>query len=680
MNYRPEIDGLRAVAVTLVLLFHAKVPGWEAGYIGVDIFFVISGFLIASILQRELADGTFSFWSFYKRRAARLLPALFVVLATASVLASQVLYPTALAEYGKSQIATVLYFSNIYFSNTLDYFSSSADVNLLVHTWSLSVEEQYYLVLPLLLFGVSRLAWRVRYVLVGVLLIASLALVETSGRGAGWLSSEAAFFLLPTRAFELLVGVLCAFTRHDRRDAAPLGPVWVAEFWTGSGLFAIGYYVFRYRSESSGLRVDALIPVCGAAALLLFADRSRAMRGLLTARPLIWLGLLSYSIYLWHQPVLALAREYSPFPLSSWHVWACLAVTLGLSYLSWRFVEKPLRAYGHQRAGRLMVGLVVVAAVLLAAGFAFYKKASYPADQRSRLEAIEQRVAFNYGAGKACSKHFDAETCGPKQAGVAIWGDSYGMHAYQALQAALPGVQIAQMTKGGCAPLVHHAVVPDATGGGASFARECIAFHQAAFRWLLDSPSVQYVFVASPWTPFSPREASLVMDDQGRQSQDRAQLVADVLDAARQLRQQGKKVIVVGATPSSGRDNGQCLKAAIRTGKPLTICDFSRADSELVHRRSANEVVELLGQALPVLPLKDFVCEGEICRASKSVDLFIYGAGGHLSQEGSAYLGRLPAFRAALQQMGLGPEQISALAGASVDGSLSGAASLTNLP
>jgi len=661
VNYRPEIDGLRAVAVTLVLLFHAKVPGWEAGYIGVDIFFVISGFLIASILQGELAGGSFSFWAFYKRRAARLLPALFVVLATASACAALVLYPSALAEFGKSQIATVLYFSNIYFSNTLDYFSSSADVSLLVHTWSLSVEEQYYLVLPLLLFGAWRLGWRFRHAIVAVLLLASLALVESSSRGSGWLSSEAAFFLLPTRAFELLVGVLCAFARQGRRNASPVGPVWAGELWTGLGLLAIFYYVFRYRSESSGLDVAALIPVCGAAALLLFADRSKVLRGLLTVKPLIWLGWLSYSIYLWHQPVLALAREYSPFPLGPWQVAACLAITVGLSYFSWRFVEKPFRAYGHHHGRALVAGLAVTAAVLLAVGFLFYKKSSYPVALKTQLEAVEQRVAFNYGAGKACSKSFNAETCGGDKAGVAIWGDSYGMHAYQALQAALPGVGIAQMTKGGCAPLVGHAVIPDAAGGGASFARDCIAFHQAAFRWLLDSPSVRYVFVASPWTPFSPREAALVIDDQGRQSQDRSLLIADLLGAAEQLKKQGKQVIVVGPTPSSGRDNGHCLKAAIRSGSPLGICDFPFADSERVHRRSANEVVQLLGRTLPVLHLKDFICDTEVCHASRSPDLFIYGAGGHLSQEGSAHLGRHPAFRAALQQMGLGPEQISAL-------------------
>ncbi|RYE81339.1 MAG: acyltransferase [Oxalobacteraceae bacterium] len=601
----------------------------------------------------ELADGSFSFWAFYKRRAARLLPALFVVLATAAVFASLVLYPTPLADFGKSLIATVLYFSNIFFSRTLDYFSSSADVSLLVHTWSLSVEEQYYLLLPLILFSVWRLSWPFRYALVTVLLIASLALVEASSRGSGWLTSDESFFLLPTRAFELLAGVLCALVRHGRQPASFLRSVWAAELWTGLGLLAICGYVFRYRNGASGLELAALVPVGGAALLLLCADRSKFVRALLTPKPLLWLGMLSYSIYLWHQPVLALAREYSAFPLGGVQVAACLVLTVFLAYFSWRFVEQPFRIHGRHQGSAVVAGLVVAAAILLAAGWVFFKKYSFAPAERLMLDTVEDRLEFNYGKGKLCSKVFTAHPCGGENATVAIWGDSYGMHIYQALEAALPGVSIAQMTKGGCAPLTDHALLADAGGGGASFARDCMAFHRAAFRWLLESTSVRYIFLATPWIHFSSREPGLLMDSHGQQSSDRTRLVADLLETVRQLRERGKQVILVGSTPSSGRDNGHCLKASVRSGAPLGICDFPRVDFDATPRHIAEHAKNVLGQALPVLDLTDLICDVAVCHASKSADLFIYGAGGHLSREGSADLGRLPQFRTALHRLGL---------------------------
>lgn len=653
VNYRPDIDGLRAVAVTLVLLFHAKVPGFEAGYIGVDVFFVISGFLITSIVLGDLARDEFSFSSFYRRRAARLLPVLFVVLGITSAVGAYVLLPSAVAELGKSQIATVLYFSNVYFSRTLDYFSSSADVNPLVHTWSLSVEEQYYLIFPLLLLCTWRFAWRFRYAAIALLLLASLALAETASRGGAGLTSEQSFFLLPTRSFELLTGVICAFARRDLGCADEPARPWLADLLAGLGLVAVLFYVARCRGATLGPGLAALVPVTGAGLMLLCTDRGRVVRRLLGFKPMVGLGLVSYSLYLWHQPVLAFAREYSPLPLLPWQVAACLAATLALSYLSWRFVEHPLRRYGHRGGSGFVWGLVGAAALLLAIGACFYKKIGYPAELRARLDVVEERVEFNYGLGKACSKVFNPTECGGRNAEVAIWGDSYGMHLYQAMQAALPGVEIAQMTKGGCAPLTSHAFLADPAGGGASFSRDCMAFHAAALRWLLDAPSVRTVFVASPWTTFAARGASWLVDAQGRQSQDAAVAMQDLLAAAQQLQQRGKQVIIVGTPPGSGRDNGHCLKAVIRAGGALETCNFPRSESDGTQRRSANEVVQALGAMLPVLDVRDLICDGNNCLASRSPDLFIFGSGGHLSREGSAYLGRQPQFQAKLQQLGV---------------------------
>lgn len=653
MNYRPDIDGLRAIAVALVLLFHAKVPGFEAGYVGVDVFFVISGFLITSIVLNDIARDEFCFGSFYRRRAARLLPVLFVVLGITSAVGAYVLFPSAVSELGKGQIATLLYFSNIYFARTLDYFSSSADANPLVHTWSLSVEEQYYLIFPLLLLCIWRFAWRLRYAAIALLWMASLALAEYASRGAAGLTSEQAFFLLPTRSFELLTGVICAFARRDLGGGDRPARPWFADMWAGLGLVSILFYVARYRSAALGPGLAALVPVVGAGLLLLCADRGCVVRRLLGFKPLVGMGLVSYSLYLWHQPVLAFAREYSPLPLTAWQVAACLAATLALSYMSWRFVEHPLRRYGHKGGSLFVWVLVGVAVVLLVVGACFYKKVGYPALLRARLDAVEERVAFNYGLGKACSKVFNPAACGGSNAKVAIWGDSYGMHLYQALQVALPNVEIAQMTKGGCAPLTGHAFLADPASGGASFSRDCMAFHAAALNWLLEASSVRTVFVASPWAPFAAREAAWLVDTQGRQSQNAEVAMQDLLAAAQQLQRRGKQVIVVGTPPGSGRDNGHCLKAVIRADGPLETCNFSRSDSDGHLRRSANDVVQTLGSNLSVLDIRDLICAGDYCLASRSPSVFIFGSGGHLSREGSVYLGRQPKFQERLQQLGL---------------------------
>lgn len=337
MKYRPEIDGLRTIAVLPVILFHAGFSIFSGGYVGVDVFFVISGYLITTILIDELNRGDFSLLRFYDRRARRILPALFVMMLVCLPFAFLWLMPSELELFGKGLIAVTLFVANILFSRQVDYFAPDSELNPLLHTWSLAVEEQFYVIFPVFLlltwrFGKSRVFW-----LIVVLALLSLGVAEW-----GWRHKPRSnFFLMPTRAWELAAGSLCAFVLRSGRDVAAMRG---AELAGVAGLVMIAYAVFAYDNTTPFPSVYALVPVVGTMLIILFA-RPHNMAGRFLSLPLmVGIGLISYSAYLWHQPILVFARLRSPGEPSPLLMGALCALTLVLAWLSWRFVERPFRA------------------------------------------------------------------------------------------------------------------------------------------------------------------------------------------------------------------------------------------------------------------------------------------------------------------------------------------------
>lgn len=332
MEYRREIDGLRAVAVLPVILFHAGFSAFAGGYVGVDVFFVISGYLITSILLHDLEKGNFSIVRFYERRARRILPALFFVMLCCLPFAWLWMLPQQFKDFSQTLVAISFFASNILFWIKTGYFSPAAEENPLLHTWSLAVEEQFYLFFPLLLL----VLWRFgrRPIQLTILLLACLSLLLSEW---GWRHQPTAnFYLLPFRAWELGVGALCALwlRDHARRSSTLLATL---------GLGLILYATFAYDAAVPFPSLYALVPVGGTALIILFASRSTLVGRLLARGPLVGLGLISFSAYLWHQPLLAFARIRS-LENPSWQVMGllCLA-SLGLAYLTWRYVENPFR-------------------------------------------------------------------------------------------------------------------------------------------------------------------------------------------------------------------------------------------------------------------------------------------------------------------------------------------------
>jgi peptidoglycan/LPS O-acetylase OafA/YrhL len=332
MQYRREIDGLRAVAVIPVVLFHAGFAIFSGGYVGVDAFFVISGYLITGIIISELARGDFSIVRFYERRARRILPALFFVILCCIPFAWFWMVPSEIEDFGRSVAAVSLFASNILFWRESNYFEATAEQKPLLHTWSLAVEEQYYVFFPLFLLLMWRFGRNRVFCMIAAIAAASLLLCEW-----GWRNSPTAnFYLAPTRAWELLAGSLCAFVQFGREQKRN-------ELLAALGLGLIVFAILVFDDATPFPSLYALAPVGGTALIILFGASGTWTARLLATRPLVGIGLISYSIYLWHQPLFAFARIYIPHKPSQLTMLCLAALAFVLAYFSWQYIEKPFR-------------------------------------------------------------------------------------------------------------------------------------------------------------------------------------------------------------------------------------------------------------------------------------------------------------------------------------------------
>ena len=332
LMYRREIDGLRAVAVVPVILFHAGFGVFSGGFVGVDVFFVISGYLITTILINELEQGNFSIAGFYERRARRILPALFVVMLACLPFAYMWMLPSQLKGFAQSLVAVVTFSSNILFWREDGYFAAAAELKPLLHTWSLAVEEQYYLLFPIFLllawrFGRKRVFWT-------VVVIAAVSLLMAEW---GWRNNPSAnFYLAPTRAWELFAGSICAFLTVGRSQRSSNGLSVI-------GLAMIVFSIFAYDADTPFPSVYALVPVVGTALIILFAAQGTWVARLLSMRAFVGIGLISYSAYLWHQPLFAFARLRSLTEPSEYLMAALAVAAVLLAWATWSFVEQPFR-------------------------------------------------------------------------------------------------------------------------------------------------------------------------------------------------------------------------------------------------------------------------------------------------------------------------------------------------
>jgi len=496
MKYRSEIDGLRAVAVLPVLLFHAKVPGFSGGYVGVDIFFVISGFLITGILLNDLQTDNFSILRFYERRARRILPALFAVALATFVGAYALMTPDLFSDFGRSLVALGFFGSNVLFWWESGYFEPAADEKPLLHTWSLSVEEQFYIFFPALLFLLWRMSRR-REMLFTILSVISLISLGASQLMATW-APTANFYLLPSRVWELMLGSMAAVwgaPQISKRTRSIVG-------W--GGLLAILVSVACYSEATPFPSFYALLPVMGTTAILMCADSQTYPGRLLSAQLFVSIGLISYSLYLWHQPLLAFYRIYSGTNVTISGMAVAILLSIPLAWLSWRYIEAPFRKSasrgGYNRKAIFTMSAIGIAAMIGVGGMVATDAIRLPysiptdvTDSFRRLTSSEQ--CFDIAGSHKKPSYLCVTGDATRTPDFLLIGDSHGLSVKPAFDAAARAQGRAGWFVGysGCPPLL--GLRPDRRDQNV---RDCEAlveraYHDAAAR------GVKNIILAGRW-------------------------------------------------------------------------------------------------------------------------------------------------------------------------------------
>lgn len=541
IGYRPDIDGLRAVAILPVLFYHSGLGLFSGGYIGVDVFFVISGFLITTIIAREIEAGRFSILDFYERRARRILPALMIMLAFVLCVAAYAFFPSDFAKLAKSALMATVFLSNVGFFLETGYFAGSAETMPLLHTWSLAVEEQFYLGFPILLVLIARFMPARRTAILVAITLASFALaVATQASGSGF-----AFYLLPPRAWELFVGALLAL------GAVPtLRSRWLREGLALAGLSAIGWAAIGFDKTTVFPGFSALFPVLGAAALILSAPGTVTGR-LLASRPMVGIGLISYSLYLWHWPLIVFTEYMTDTRLAGWVSVAVISASLIMAFLSWHLVERPFRntaTFDQPRVFRWTAASIAIAGTT---SITLMMMNGWPA--RFSPEALRMEAASN-DISPVRDKCITSEIGGPRPdctlgASVPpttiVWGDSHGVELAWAISENLAKRQgaLIQRTRGSCPPILDYGPTAKAPG--------CRAFNRNILNMIAANSDLRTVILIGFWADPAYRAG------QNPQKLDKTIRVLSALN---------RDVILIGAVPRQPFDVPRRLARLVERG------------------------------------------------------------------------------------------------------------------
>lgn len=639
MKYRPEIDGLRAIAVIPVIFFHAGVSVFGGGFVGVDVFFVISGYLITKIILSEMEQGTFSLINFYERRARRILPALFLVMLVSHVFAWLWLVPGDMKDFSQSLIAVSTFSSNILFWCKSGYWDAASELKPLLHTWSLAVEEQYYILFPLFLL----LVWRIgkRWILGSFMLVVGISLA-TAQWGA-YHHPTATFYLLPTRGWELAIGACIAFYVLQRKDTFSklLSHKTVKEVVGALGLLMIGYAVFTFNESIPFPSVYTLLPTIGTGLIIVFSSSQTIVGRLLSTKPLVALGLISYSAYLWHQPLLVFARHRSLAEPSELTFVILAFLSIPFAYLSWRYVEKPFRTKGVFSRKMIFSYSIIGSVAFFVIGLVGHFTNGFDSRASSSgftADAIEYKLNANFGLSETCEGKFtlspDCRTDDRPE--ILVWGDSYAMHLVEGIMASKPDAKIIQMTKSVCGPLFDVAPIIEPQYS-VNWGKDCLEFTAKVRTWLKDNDTIKYAVLSSPFGQYLSTKHKLLSRSGDVFVADTEFVIKELRKTLEELQELGISPIVFSPPPVNGSDLGRCLAKAEWRGMTLDNCDFKVSeisqDSLLVF-----EFLKTVEKTHSVLFLSDLICKTSHCMTHVD-DIFIFRDSGHFSQEGSAAVG-----------------------------------------
>lgn len=572
-TYRADIDGLRAIAVLAVVVYHAIPDIIPGGFVGVDVFFVISGFLITSILERNIRAGTFSISGFYERRLRRIAPALLAMILATIFFAAWRFPPHLRVEHGRSVMFTTLSVANHFFLRSAeDYFHSPVDTSPLLHTWSLAVEEQFYVFFPVLLFFIAKCSRRssTKLLILGLVAIASFAAAQWNLRtNPAW-----CFYLLPLRAWELLLGAVLALWMETR--AATAKPRKFAPWISALGMTAIGIAYFGFDRDTPFPGLAALLP-CAGAALIIWAggltddsSKNYATR-LLASPPLVAIGLISYSVYLWHWPLIVFFRDLLP---AAFFNAAIVLASILAGYVSWRCVETPFRLPGRFQTRQLVVGWLALSALFLYYSRHIRKNDGFLVQPDARIREIlayksslnpYQKLAFDKSVPPDRPFVYGDTNVVPR---YALWGDSHA----NALALVMGDVARSNRQsfkfygRGGTRPVlgVYSSKFgrpnPKETG-----------YTPVAFTNLLSDTNITTVVLCARWimtfkgAALSSREVPMIWTPFEEPSPDKVRdfFVERLSDTLRRLNEAGKKVVVMYPTPELGINCPQLVAAEV---------------------------------------------------------------------------------------------------------------------
>lgn len=640
MKYRPEIDGLRAVAVIPVILFHAGFSVFKGGFVGVDVFFVISGYLIASIILSEMEQGTFSLANFYERRARRILPALFVVMLFSLPFAWFLMLPGDMRQFSQGLVAVCLFSSNILFWRQSGYWDVASEARPLLHTWSLAVEEQYYVFFPLFLMFMWRFGKR--WILGVFTAVAGVSLAMA--QWGAYYKPSPTFYLLPTRGWELAIGAGIAFYFLYRRQSNRifLPHQWLDEILGVFGFLLIAYAVFVFDDTTPFPSLYALLPTLGTGLIILFSSSQTIVGRWLSTRPLVAIGLISYSAYLWHQPLLAFARHQALLEPSRLTVFVMVCLSIPLAYLSWQYVEKPFRDKRlFNRKKIFLYALTASVAFIIIGLIGYFTNGFGNRFTKSRLSAyeIERKLQINPGLSETCENKFtlSSECRTNNKPEILIWGDSHAMHLVRAITASKPDVKIIQMTKSFCGPFFDVAPVISPKYP-ASWGRGCLAFTDKVHSWLKENKTVKYAVVSSPFRQYLSKRSQLLLRNGELLSTDTNLLVQEFDRTLNELKRLGITPIVFSPPPANGTNLGKCLAKSEWRGLSLDHCDFKVNEISDDYLR-VQKFLNRIKKNHSVVFLDALICGDSHCK-SHFDDEFLFRDPGHLSQEGSEALGK----------------------------------------
>jgi len=621
-TYREDIDWLRAVAVLAVVAFHFETPGVFGGFVGVDIFFVVSGYLITAIIADELKRDAFSFARFYERRVRRLLPALYAMVALTAIPSFQYLLTSERAEFFRSVGAVVTFTSNFFFWFQTGYFDHAAVEKPLLHTWSLAVEEQFYLALPLMLWAVSRIA-RGRPLAIpmvlAVLTIASFGLsiwLMKTGRSAN------AFFMSPPRAWEFLIGGLVATP-----NLPVLRHALAQQIVRGIALVVIAIPIFSLRQGPGFPGFNALAPCIGAAVFIWSGIGVPTLKRSVYAplNVVRFFGQISYSLYLWHWPLFTFARfSRDSLSLDTSEKLALFGLTVLISYLSWRYLEQPFRTRAVAPTRRMAFGLAGAASlVLLAGGFVGLSLSRTPSDADRDALALESFSAYDYqplyrwGTCFTPDNGVFADYClafAPGKSNWLLWGDSLAAHYFFGLRKVTDPqtVNILQADQAACMPTFN------ATLGHAA----CHELAGQMDRFFRDRrPNL--VIMSADWLEY------------GRRSRFDG-MIADLRQTISRLNGLGIAVAVLGPSIQfKARLPSMLMRAHLRGIEPRPE-EFLLADVPYMDQKMKAALPDQANFAY--ISVLDAICPAEKCPIMIEDSVPLSWDHAHLTAEGSAYV------------------------------------------